>query len=71
MVAGYTPGSTATVATTVYQLWRTGDDAGALTWVLINLAISTVVLIAMNMFEGRARSQKSAAKGASCLSKSI
>lgn len=55
MIAGYTPGSTATVSTTVYQLWRTGDDALALQWVLVNLAISAVVLIAMNMFEARQR----------------
>lgn len=27
MVAGYTPGRTATISTTVYQLWRTNDDA--------------------------------------------
>ena len=55
MIAGYTPGSTATVSTKVYQLWRTGDDALALQWVLVNLAISAVVLIAMNMFEARQR----------------
>ncbi len=55
MICGYTPGSTATVSTTVYQLWRTGDDAGALTWVLINLAISAVVLLAMNWFEGQSK----------------
>lgn len=55
MVAGYTPGSTATVSTTVYQLWRTGDDAGALQWVLVNLAISAVVLLALNLFEQRQR----------------
>lgn len=61
MICGYTPGSTATVSTTVYQLWRTGDDAGALTWVLINLAISAVVLLAMNWLEGQS---KAAAKGA-------
>ena len=30
MIAGYTPGRTATISTTVYQLWRTNDDAGAL-----------------------------------------
>lgn len=53
MLCGYTPGSTATVSTTVYQLWRTGDDAGALAWVLVNLAISAVVLLAMNWFEAR------------------
>ncbi|WP_077598339.1 molybdate ABC transporter permease subunit [Olsenella urininfantis] len=51
MVCGYTPGSTATVSTTVYQLWRTGDDAGALSWVLVNLAISAVVLLAVNLIE--------------------
>lgn len=61
MICGYTPGSTATVSTTVYQLWRTGDDAGALTWVLFNLAISAVVLLAMNWLEGQS---KAAAKGA-------
>ncbi|WP_293845393.1 molybdate ABC transporter permease subunit [uncultured Parolsenella sp.] len=57
MVAGYTPGQTATVSTTVYQLWRTGDDALALRWVLVNIAISAVVLLAMNWLEGRARTQ--------------
>ena len=55
MVCGYTPGSTATVSTTVYQLWRTGDDAGALAWVLVNLAISAVVLLAVNLMERRER----------------
>lgn len=57
MVAGYTPGATATVSTTVYQLWRTGDDALAFQWVLVNIAISAVVLLAMNWLEGRARTQ--------------
>lgn len=57
MVAGYTPGQTATVSTTVYQLWRTGDDALALRWVLVNVAISAVVLLAMNWLEGRARTR--------------
>ena len=53
MVAGYTPGRTATISTTVYQLWRTNDDALALRWVLINIAISAVVLLAVNMLERR------------------
>ena len=53
MLIGYTPGRTATISTTVYQLWRTNDEAGALFWVLINLAISTVVLLAVNMLEAR------------------
>ena len=55
MIAGYTPGKTATISTTVYQLWRTGDDAGAMQWVLINLAISAVVLLAVNMLEKKDR----------------
>ena len=51
MVAGYTPGRTATISTTVYQLWRTNDDALAFKWVLVNLAISFVVLLAVNLLE--------------------
>lgn len=58
MIAGYTPGVTATVSTTVYQLWRTGDDVLAFEWVIVNIAISAVVLLAMNWFEGRARTQE-------------
>ena len=52
MIAGYTPGRTATISTTVYQLWRTNDDAGAFFWVMINLAISAAVLLVVNMLEG-------------------
>jgi len=55
MVAGYTPGRTATISTTVYQLWRTDDNAGALRWVLINIAISAVFLLAVNLLETRQR----------------
>ena len=51
MLIGYTPGRTATISTTVYQLWRTDDAKGALVWVLINLAISAVVLLAVNLLE--------------------
>ena len=43
MIAGYTPGRTATISTTVYQLWRTNDDGLAFRWVMVNLAISAVV----------------------------
>ena len=53
MLAGYTPGRTATISTTVYQLWRTGDDAMAIRWVLLNLAISCVVLMTVNLLERR------------------
>ncbi len=51
MIAGYTPGRTATISTTVYQLWRTNDDAAAFRWVLVNMAISFVVLLIVNMLE--------------------
>lgn len=51
MLIGHTPGRTATISTTVYQLWRTGDDAGALFWVGINLAISVAVLLTVNVLE--------------------
>lgn len=53
MLIGYTPGKTATISTTVYQLWRTNDEAGAFTWVLINIAISVVVMLIVNMLETR------------------
>ena len=55
MIAGYTPGRTATISTTVYQLWRTNDDAGAFRWVLVNVAISAVFLLAVNLLETRQR----------------
>ena len=61
MIAGYTPGRTATISTTVYQLWRTNDDAAALKWVLINMAISAVVLLAVNMLEKRQKRERGAA----------
>lgn len=53
MIAGYTPGKTATISTTVYQLWRTNNDALAMKWVLINTAVSAVVLLIINIAEGR------------------
>lgn len=51
MIAGYTPGKTATISTTVYQLWRTGEDALAGKWVLYNLLISAVMLLTINFLE--------------------
>ena len=53
MLIGYTPGRTATISTTVYQLWRTNDESGAFMWVMINLAISAAVLLSVNMLEER------------------
>ena len=55
MLIGYTPGRTATVSTTVYQLWRTNDESGALFWVMINLAISAAVLLTVNLLEKKDR----------------
>lgn len=55
MLIGYTLGRTATISTTVYQLWRTNDEAGAMRWVLVNLAISAAVLLAVNLLEDRQR----------------
>lgn len=62
MIAGYTPGRTATISTTVYQLWRTNDDAMAFRWVMVNMAISAVVLLAVNMLEKKDRHARRAGK---------
>ena len=51
MIADYTPGKTATVSTTVYQLWQVGNDTLALKWVLVNIGISAVILLVINMLE--------------------
>ncbi len=60
MLAGYTPGKTATISTTVYQLWRTDNEALAFKWVMVNMAISAVVLLIVNMLErsGKARQKE-------------
>lgn len=63
MIAGYTPGKTATIATTVYQLWRTNDDELAFQWVMVNIAISFVVLLAVNLLEKKNRQGKRSGKG--------
>ena len=55
MLIGYIPGKTATISTTVYQLWRTNDETGAFMWVMVNLAISTVILLVVNMLETKNR----------------
>ncbi len=64
MIAGYTPGRTATISTTVYQLWRINDDALAFKWVMVNMAISAAVLLAVNLLERNDfRPRRRAAKG--------
>lgn len=55
MVSGYTPGRTATISTTVYQLWREGNTELAYRWVAVNLAISFCVLMTVNIVERRRR----------------
>ena len=58
MVSGYTPGRTATISTTVYQLWRTGEDMLAYKWVFINIAISFTVLVIINILENQNKKTK-------------
>lgn len=60
MLIGYTPNKTATISTTVYQLWRTNDTVGAFRWVLVNLTISTVVLLSVNLMERKQSGGKTA-----------
>lgn len=55
MLIGYIPGKTATISTTVYQLWRTNDEAGAFLWVMVNLAISAMILLLVNLLEAKNR----------------
>lgn len=65
MIAGYTPGRTATISTTVYQLWRTDNEALAFRWVMVNVAISAVVLLAVNLLERRERARSGRARSRS------
>lgn len=60
MICGYTPGRTATISTTVYQLWRTNDEALAFRWILVNLAISFVVLLVVNLLEQNSKNRRTA-----------
>ena len=64
MIAGYTPGRTATISTTVYQLWRTDNDALSFKWVCVNIAISAVVLLAVNFLERNRKTAHRNRKGA-------
>jgi molybdate transport system permease protein len=58
MLIGYIPKNTATISTTVYQLWRTNDEYSAFVWVLVNIAISAVVLLTVNMLEKRGQGRR-------------
>jgi molybdate transport system permease protein len=63
MVTGYIPGRTATISTTVYQLWREGNDAMAYRWVGVNLVISFAVLVSVNMLENSYKRPKRGSPG--------
>lgn len=54
MFVGYTS-KTATISTTVAHLWQGDNDLEALYWIMINIAISAVVLIIVNIFENKQR----------------
>lgn len=58
MLIGYTPGRTATISTTVYQLWRTNEEASAMKWVILNVAISAVILLTVNLLEAKDKTKK-------------
>ncbi len=58
MIAGYTPGHTATIATEVYQLWRINNDELALKWIAINIGLSAVVMLAVNLLECKNRTAR-------------
>ena len=55
MLIGYIPKNTATISTTVYQLWRTNDEYSAFIWVLVNIAISAAVLVTVSLMERKRR----------------
>lgn len=57
MFVGYIQGKTATIATAVYQYWTIGNNELAIIWVSINIAISAVVLLVVNLFEKSRRKQ--------------
>lgn len=52
MICGYIPSKTATISTTVTYHWSINDNKTAFIWVMINLAISAIVLIVVNIIEG-------------------
>lgn len=63
MIAGYIPGHTATISTTVYQLWCMNEDELAMKWVAVNMAISFVALLLLTFLENK--NQKKTSLGGS------
>jgi len=64
MVSGYIANRTATISTTVAYFWQTNQDYQAFMWVLLNLAISFVVMFVINVFEKKQGSPLRRHKGA-------
>ncbi len=60
MLAGNLPGRTRTISTAVYSAMASGDDELAYKWVLVNLAISFTVVLAMNILSSRTRRERGA-----------
>lgn len=58
MVSGFIPGKTATISTSVYQFWRIGKDDLAYKRVLINVSISLVILLTINLLEAANKTKK-------------
>ena len=58
MLIGYIPTKTATISTTVYHFWQTNDTKTALIWVLINIVLSAIMLITVNLVENRDKGRK-------------
>jgi molybdate transport system permease protein len=50
MVSGYISGRTATVSTSVAFFWQINRDDLAFFWVMINLAVSVVFMVLINVF---------------------
>ncbi|MDK2809273.1 MAG: molybdate transport system permease protein [Clostridiales bacterium] len=53
MVAGYIANRTATISTTVAYYWQTNQDQMAMKWVVMNIAISFLVMLVVNGVEKR------------------
>ena len=56
MVSGYIANRTATISTTVAYYWQINKEDEAFKWVMINLAISFVIMVSINMLEKRQKS---------------
>jgi len=58
MLIGYNQYTTATISTTVAYAWNNNNTTVALVWVCINIAISAIVLVFVNLIEGKKRDAK-------------